>query len=141
MDSADWIAKRRELLDAATEGPWYWRNTQAVYLFGARSRVVMAFERMGMQGAQPVFRDANNVLLPAGKANLHDIPDARFIADARTSLPLALDALQVVLEHHRSVPGPSSVGDYCRQCSGDEYEPYPCDVVRDIEAILNKEKL
>lgn len=104
MSAAEWIATRRELLDAATEGPWYWRNTQAVYLFGARSRVVMAFERMGMQGAQPVFRDANNVLFLAGKANLHDIPDAKLIADARTSLPRALDALEAVLAKASGYP-------------------------------------
>ena len=85
-------AELRELLESATDGPWYWRNTQGVYLFGARSRVVMAFERMGMQGAQPVFRDASNVLFPAGKANLLEIADARLIAEAVNALPALLDA-------------------------------------------------
>ena len=85
-------AELRALLAVATAGPWHWRNTQEVYLFGARSRVVMAFERMGMQGAQPVFRDAKGALFPAGRENLREIPDARLIAEAVNALPALLDA-------------------------------------------------
>lgn len=82
------MARLDALAEAATAGPWYWRNTQDVYLFGDRSRVVMAFGRMGMQRAQPVFRDhATNLLVDAGKANINAFPDAAFIAESRTALP------------------------------------------------------
>ena len=100
MTTADWIKTRRELLDAATEGPWRWSNRQGVYLFGKRSRVVMAFGRMGMHGAQPQFCDERGILQDGGRANLNSFPDAALIADARTSLPRALDALDAVRALH-----------------------------------------
>jgi len=83
-------AEWKSLADAATEGPWYWRNTQDVYLFGARSRVVMAFNRMGMQRAQPVFRGKDDLLYPAGKENINGFADAAFIAAAREAVPALL---------------------------------------------------
>ncbi len=109
MTTADWIKTRRELLDAATEGPWRWSNRQGVYLFGKRSRVVMAFGRMGMHGAQPRFCDERGILQDGGRANLNSFPDAARIADARTSLPRALDALEAVLA---VLPEPGSVDMY-----------------------------
>ena len=90
------IAALRALAEAATPGPWYWRNTGDAYLFGTRSKVVMAFRRMGMNSAQPVFRDhTTNLLIDAGKANINALPDAAFIAAARTAVPALLDALEV----------------------------------------------
>ena len=82
----------RARADAATAGPWRWRNSNGdVNLFGGgRSWVVMAFERMGMQRAQPVFRGLDNLLYPAGKENLYDFADAQFIAHARTDVPALL---------------------------------------------------
>jgi|GEM_PF-3354130 len=76
------LTEIRTRLGAATPGPWHWRNTQEVYLVGAQTRIVMAFERMGMQGAQPSFRDSDNLLWPAGRENLNAIPDATLIAHA-----------------------------------------------------------
>lgn len=78
---------------AATQGPWYWRNTSgSVYLMGARTRVVMGFTRMGMQGAQPQFVDSSGVFIDAGKRNLNAIPDARHIAAFDPPIVLALIA-------------------------------------------------
>ena len=77
--------------NAATEGPWYWRNSDInVYLLGARSRAVMAFKRMGMQGAQPEFRDNDGLLHGVQKRNIHDFADADFIAHARTDVQVLL---------------------------------------------------
>lgn len=72
------------LLEDATRGPWYWRNTShEVHLFGAKTRVVMGFARMGLYGAQPLFFNHDTLLLePAGKANLNSYPEARLIARA-----------------------------------------------------------
>ena len=77
---AEWIARRRELTTEATVGPWEW------LAYGG--------------GMQLVRRNApyhdHNIL-----KTTDDWPpytqDAAFIADARTSLPLALDALEAVL--------------------------------------------
>jgi len=77
-------------LAAATPGPWYWRNTQDPMLMGGRAMLVMSFERMGMQGAQPLFRDGRNIMQPGGRANLNDFPDAHLIANAPTWLAALL---------------------------------------------------
>ena len=71
MSAAEWIAKRRELLDATTEGPWY-----------------------DMDGIDWEARVGGGGLEIADTGK---VPDAQFIADARTSLPRALDALEAVL--------------------------------------------
>ena len=75
-DPADWITRRRELLAAATEGPWEADGTEIsqhcmAYCYGGSGRGI---ERED---------------------------DANLIADARTSLPRALDALEAVLALHR----------------------------------------
>lgn len=82
--------------DAATDGPWFWRNAQgrsgAIYLQGARTRIVMAFKRMGMNGAQPMFPGLDGLLYESADVNINQFPDAEFIAHARTDVP-ALVAL------------------------------------------------
>ena len=83
MTAADWIKTRRELLDAATEGPWFQGRTGRRY---------------------ESDRDVYSKREP-DEENSHDIAtyvwsteDAALIADARTSLPRALDALEAVLK-------------------------------------------
>ena len=91
MTAAEWIAKRRELLDAATEGPWE-------VTFGPR-------EPARVWASHPGDREA--VATIAGFVeDRDDISDARLIADARTSLPTALDALEAVLEIETAHVGP-----------------------------------
>ncbi len=64
--AADWIARRKALADAATDGPWTW--------------------------TEGTNYDCSK--LRSGHA------DAAFIADARTSLPRAVAALDAVLRLH-----------------------------------------
>ena len=85
-DPADWIAKRRELLAAATEGPWELRS------YGPRKYSVYAPRWPG------IIAELGN-----------GAEDATLIADARTSLPRALDALEAVLA---VLPEPGSVDMY-----------------------------
>lgn len=80
--------------EKVTPGPWRWSNTSSeAYLFGARSLVVMAFKRMGMNGAQPVFRREDNILYPAGKENINAFPDAQAIATAPEDIAFLLAKL------------------------------------------------
>ena len=79
MSAAEWIAQRRELLDAATEGPW-----EAEYSSLHRDCVVPHDARSTREAVAQT-----RLLRAAG--------DAALIADARTSLPCALDALEAVL--------------------------------------------
>ena len=81
--AADWITRRRELLDDATEAPW---TPEGVYGLVAPTKI---------DGyTHPVERAE---AIRQGAAN------AALIADTRTSLPLALDALDAVLAQHRPV--------------------------------------
>jgi hypothetical protein len=57
---------------------------------GLRTRIVMAFRRMGTQGAQPQFRDADGLLVDAGRENINDFPDAELIAHAPADLAALL---------------------------------------------------
>lgn len=80
MTAADWIAKRREIDQAATEGPW-----SATYGPNELPRI---------WSDATAYSDAEFIAECAMK---DDVPDALFIADARNSLPRALDALEKVL--------------------------------------------
>ena len=76
--AADWIARRKALADAATDGPWTW--------------------------TEGTNYDCSK--LRSGHA------DAAFIADARTSLPRAVAALDAVLRlvaEYQASPHPSIV--------------------------------
>ena len=149
MSAADRLNEIEARANAATGGPWGWRNTQDVYLMGARSRVVMAFERMGMQGAQPSFRRDDGCLYPAGKENINTFADAAFIAHARTDVPALVAALRAVLDLHRAHECTSSFADddpcfimhggscalsgTCREC----HNNHPCLTARAIEESLS----
>ena len=98
MSAAEWLDGVRADLRRATPGPWRWRNTEEPLLVGARSRIVMAFSRMGTQRAQPEFRDMDGLLEKAGKANLNSYPDARLIASAPDRLDRMERALRAVLD-------------------------------------------
>ncbi|SNS43273.1 hypothetical protein SAMN06309944_0232 [Micrococcales bacterium KH10] len=126
---------------AATGGPWYWRNSQDVYLLGKSSRCVMAFSRYGMQGGQPEFRGSDNLMTKVAKKNINTFPDATFIAHARQDVPALVTALEAVLLLHSSRPG--LLGrPVCEECVedlglGDTLPAtYPCPTVRAVTEAL-----
>ena len=116
MSAAEWIAKRRELLADATEGPW-----AAEYSSLHRDCVVPHDARSTREAVAQT-----RLLRAAG--------DAALIADARTSLPRALDALEAVLAPHQmhEVPGGQR---WCLHCGGD----WPCPTVDAAETALRGE--
>ena len=86
--AADWIARRKALADAATDGPW----TPGDWHVWAK----------GEHGNREV----------CGMSGHDHLPDAEFIADARTSLPRAVAALDAVLRlaaEYQASPHPSIV--------------------------------
>ena len=83
MTTADWIKGRRELLDDATEAPW---TPGDVYGLVAPTKI-----------------DGYTHPVERAEAIRQGAADAALIADARTSLPLTLDALDAVLAQHRPV--------------------------------------
>ena len=125
MTGTEWIAKRRELLDAATEGPWVVGDRD--HIQGASHCACLpeygplVWEgRRDINGAQMLthIHRAQKPRHDSGDTSIYttSLPypevvalstseyvsiqpgDAALIADARTSLPRALDALEAVLE-------------------------------------------
>ena len=115
MTAAEWIARRRELLAAATEGPWV-----AEYSSLHRDCVVPHDARSTREAVAQT-----RLLRAAG--------DAAFIADARTSLPRALDALEAaqgLAKWHR---------DFVTKRGRDDCICTICDMCRAIETALRGE--
>ena len=142
MSALEWLDEVRADLDAATDGPWRWRNTEEPLLVGARSRIVMAFSRMGTQRAQPEFRATDGLLEKAGKANLNAYPDASLIASTPDRLDRMERALRGVMELHRPIEvEPSDT--ICAACSNQlpngwflPVVEWPCPTVATIKEAL-----
>ena len=122
MTTADWIKRRRELLDDATDGPWTATR-------GAWGR--------GLEGPE----EAMIFVETFGATWAPNPVDADVIADARTSLPLALDALDAVLTRHQPIEhGPTNgwVGEPWAECWACQSE-WPCPTVDAIDTALRGE--
>ena len=90
MTAADWIAEQRRIEQAATEGPWEAGTGDGdprPHVWASRSSGCVA------DITYVVSNDYGDVRPD----------DAEFIADARTALPKALDALEAVLALHQPV--------------------------------------
>lgn len=106
----DWIAERRRIHDAATEGPWAigsWRDR--------------------------TFQHHMTIEPEVGSRTIGDVTDdhqgnATAIVDAHNALPTLLTAVEKVLELHPFQPFTAKIG-YCATCR----EPFPCQTVRAIE--------
>ena len=119
--TADWIKRRRELLDAATEGPWFQGRTGRRY----------ESDRDVYSKREPDEENSHDIATYVWSAE-----DAALIADARTSLPLALDALEAVLAQHRPVSYAATANcglvlyEVCPTCH-DKAGVHPCGCRRD----------
>ena len=92
MTAADWIAEQRRIEQAATEGPWRAAVVAQYVDDDGRERGKGGIYPAGPSGPPPLFVTPDWVTA-----------DAELIADARTALPKALDALEAVLALHRRV--------------------------------------
>ena len=117
MTTADWIKRRRELLDAASPGPW-----------ASVHNSVGAVAKSCTCGAGGVYGHEQYCGLEGPVVTGCAPEDGALIADARTSLPRALDALEAVLALHSQ----SSYLIYCRA----DGEEYPCPTVDAIDTAL-----
>ena len=88
MNARDWVATRREIEQAATDGPWMseWDTSDEWWTIHGQPNPTKGDERM---------------VCPEVATLQHSedwTADVDFITDTRTSLPLALDALDAVLD-------------------------------------------
>ena len=91
----DWIAKREQLEQAATEGPWSAADEHGD-IPGSDCLWCVSQMRPGFEAMSPTKGYVGDV------AEVGDSEaDAEFIADARTALPAALAALKAVLDIER----------------------------------------
>ena len=114
-DIQAWLDQGRTLTDQATEGPWEARSSEATMNDRAEWKIGK-YNRP--QALRSVMRGA----------------DAVFVADARTRLPQALDALQAVLDLHQPVVAYTTTGpvECCLKCEWD----YPCGPRVEIEGAI-----
>lgn len=123
MSAADWIAEQRRIEQAATEGPWRAAVVARYVDDDGCERGKGGIYPAGPMGPPPLFVTPDWVAA-----------DAEFIADARTALPKALDALEAVLALHWGEPcaqGP----DYCAECE----HMWPCETYSAIAEALGVE--
>ena len=94
MTAADWLAERRRIEQAASEGPWEHEGV---------GEITQHFSLP--EPATVVSTDVACMAYCYGgsAAGVERDEDAEFIADARTALPKALDALEAVLKLHKPV--------------------------------------
>ena len=123
MSARGWIAARRERLAAATEGPWFQGRAGHRY-----------------ESDRDVYSDSHDIATYVWSAE-----DAQLIADARTSLPRALDALEAVLKeawriesgHH--FHGTTCICGYASHRARDRTEHLTRPLTDAIEAALRAE--
>ena len=123
MTAAEWIAEQRRIEQAATEGPWRAAVVAQYVDDDGRERGKGGIYPAGPSGPPPLFVTPDWVAA-----------DAEFIADARTALPKALNALEAVLALHWGEPyaqGP----DYCAECE----HLWPCETYTTITEALGVE--
>ena len=116
MSAADWLAEQRRIEQAATDGPWDATHDGDVEL-------------------PRVWADDDLIAKLSGPRPYSTlIPDAEFIADARTAMPKMRRALEAVLALHWGEPyaqGP----DYCAECE----HLWPCETYSAITEALGVE--
>ena len=122
MTAADWLAERRRIEQAASEGPWEHEGVgEIIQHFSLPEPATVVSTDVACMG----------YCYGGSAAGVERDEDAEFIADARTALPKALNALEAVLALHWGEPyaqGP----DYCAECE----HLWPCETYAAITEAL-----
>ena len=112
MTAADWLAERRRIEQAASEGPWEHEGVgEIIQHFSLPEPATVVSADVACMG----------YCYGGSAAGVERDEDAEFIADARTALPKMRRALEAVLALHWGEPyaqGP----DYCAECE----HQWPC---------------
>lgn len=142
ITAAEWIARRREVEQAAPPAPWRYAERASGNPTDGPDHTVLNAPHPE-QGEQPIATGDYDMWSGLGLV---------FAEDARTSLPKALDAIEAVLELHRentpedgSCQGYTDTGygyldSWCVECSGQSGREYgtdfPCPTVQAVTEAL-----
>ena len=122
MSAADWLAERRRIEQAASEGPWEHEGVgEIIQHFSLPEPATVVSTDVACMG----------YCYGGTAAGVERDEDAEFIADARTALPKMRAALEAVLALHWGEPyaqGP----DYCAECE----HLWPCETYAAITEAL-----
>ncbi len=125
MSAADWLAERRRIEQAASEGPWEHEGVgEIIQHFSLPEPATIVSTDVACMG----------YCYGGSAAGVERDEDAEFIADARTSAPKMLAALEAVLALHwdeRYAQGPG----YCAECE----HMWPCETYSAIAEALGVE--
>lgn len=105
------------LAEAATPGPWYWKQTKLDINLVARtewSPIVLGFGRWGMHGAQPLVQGDGLMFAKGSEIRVSEHRDMAFIAAAREAVPQLIAEvrqLRKVAEAQRRFSGMLGFGD------------------------------
>ena len=127
MSAADWLAERRRIEQAATDGPWMseWDTSDEWWTVHGQPNPTKGDERM---------------VCPEVATLQHSedwTADVDFITDARTALPKMRAALEAVLALHPwQCSGCEGTTEDCGSICGSCYDAWPCPTVRAITEAL-----
>ena len=106
MSAADWLAERRRIEQAASEGPWEHEGVgEITQHFSLPEPATVVSTDVACMG----------YCYGGSAAGVERDEDAEFIADARTSAPKMRAALEAVLALHWGEPYAQGPG-YCAEC-------------------------
>ena len=136
MTAADWISDRRTLIDAAPPAPWKYRE-------GAYGDPANGPDHTKLTAPHPEHGEQT---IAEGEYDSWSGLGLALAADARTSLPAALNALEAVLKLHYRREwsqwsgdfmyfGQTEFPDLCDHCR----RAYPCETVTAITTALGSE--
>ena len=141
-DTQEWIDKGKALTDQATQGPWQTDGCEVTQHWSRPEpwQTIVDTEVSCM-----------DYCYGGSAKGVERYEDAEFIADARTRLPQALNALQAVMEIHKPFQAYADHGmdgeslhrfvlrcDGCEESGG--IEDYPCPTVRAIQTELERKE-
>lgn len=121
-DVNEWLKERRDIHDAATEGPWYKTPNDRILSESVQWPEGDDYDVAGGLGRDGAVVEA-----------IHDF-DGNAIADAHNNLPALLTAVENVLELHQRVPNSTSALYPNPLCTCGQN--HPCPTVRAIEGAI-----
>ena len=138
-DTQEWIDKGKALADQATQGPWETDGREVTQHWSRPEP---------WQAIVDTEVSCMDFCYGGSAKGVERYEDAEFIADARTRLPQALNALQAVLTLHKPIDAHNvwntegRLQQVCTGCGQDDgnWTRWPCPTVQAIQTELEQKE-